>query len=33
MMASPKIMILDVGHGNCSILLDDDMTVIDCAPV
>lgn len=32
MTASPKVIILDVGHGNCSILLDGRMSIIDCAP-
>lgn len=33
MMASPELLILDVGHGNCAVLIDgEDAAVIDCAP-
>lgn len=33
MTASPEIFVLDVGHGNCIVLLDTEgVTVIDCAP-
>lgn len=32
-MASPKLAVLDVGHGNCALLVDgDEAVVIDCAP-
>lgn len=33
MTNSPELVILDVGHGNCAVLLDSGaITVIDCAP-
>lgn len=33
MIASPEIFVLDVGHGNCTVLSDTGgVTVIDCAP-
>jgi beta-lactamase superfamily II metal-dependent hydrolase len=33
MMKSPRFIILDVGHGNCAVLLDSNgATVFDCAP-
>ena len=33
MMDLPELIILDVGHGNCAILLDTKaVTVIDCPP-
>lgn len=32
-MVLPKLAILDVGHGNCAVLVDgEEATVIDCAP-
>lgn len=32
-MDSPKLVVLDVGHGNCAVLADgDEAAVIDCAP-
>ncbi len=33
MMDLPELIVLDVGHGNCAILLDTKaVTVIDCPP-
>src|ERR1039458_7714844 len=31
-MADPTVSILDVGHGNCAILIDDKVVVIDAGP-
>lgn len=32
-MNSPKLVVLDVGHGNCAVLVDgEEAAVIDCAP-
>jgi competence protein ComEC len=32
-MDSPKLVVLDVGHGNCAVLVDgEEAAVIDCAP-
>ncbi len=31
-MTEPTVSILDVGHGNCAVLIDDEVVVIDAGP-